>query len=195
MSMPRTEVFNREEVLKKVRDLFWDKGFNGTSMNDLVETTGLNRSSLYNSFGNKMSLYKTVLIQYQNESQTIFQDALMRASNPKEAVHFIFENFIEEILKDFDGKGCFSMNCKAELGRSSESIKDYLSKMQDSQLDFFQSLIQEGQDANFINTNETATHYAHYLFSAFQGLRMTGMLLRDRTKLEHIVANTLKILD
>ncbi len=193
--MPRAEVFNREEVLGKVRDLFWSNGYNGTSMNDLVETTGLNRSSLYNSFGNKLNLYKTVLIQYQAESQDIFQDALKRADNPKQAIQYIFENFIDEIVRDTDGKGCFTMNCKAELGRSNNSLKDYLSKMQDSQLEFFEGLVREGQDARLINTEESALHYAHYLFSAFQGLRMTGMLLRDRSKLEHIVTNTLKILD
>lgn len=193
--MSRSEVFNREEVLEKVRDLFWDKGFNGTSMSDLVEVTGLNRSSIYNSFGNKMALYKTVLIQYQDETQDIFQDALKRANNPKEAVHFIFENYINEILRDLDRKGCFSLNSRAELARSNESIKDYLVKMQNNQLDFFEGLLQEGQDAHFINRDQSAAHYAQYLLNAIQGLKMTGMFLRDRNKLENIIYNTLKILE
>lgn len=192
--MPRTEVFDRPQVLEKVRDLFWDKGFNGTSMNDLVEATGLNRSSLYNSFGNKMALYKMVLIQYQEESQDIFQEALHRAGNPLEAIHFIFENIVDAIMKDMEGKGCFSLNCKTELSRSNASIKEYLEKMQDRSIDFFQGLVQEGQDARLINTSETAEHYAYYLFSVFQGIRMTGILTRNRTKLEHIVKNSLQIL-
>ncbi len=192
--MPRTEVFDRDIVLGKVRDLFWDKGYNATSMNDLVETTGLNRSSLYNSFGNKMTLYKTVLIQYQEESQDHFQEALHRAGNPLEAIHFIFENILNAVLNDPNGKGCFSLNCTAELSRSNASIKDYLEKMYERNIDFFQGLVQEGQDAKLINTIETAEHYAYYLMSVSQGLKMTSILVNHRTKLDHIVRNALKVL-
>lgn len=192
--MARPEVFNREEVLVKARDLFWDKGFNGTSMNDLVETTGLNRSSLYNSFGNKMAIYKTVLIKYQEDSQDIFQNAIQRASNPRDAIQFIFENFISEIIKDTKGKGCFSLNCKAELSRSNLSIKEYLDKMQELSIELFRELIQEGQELGLINKSESAEDYAYYLFSSFQGLRMTGILTRNRDRLEHIVGNTLQVL-
>lgn len=192
--MPRTEVFDREIVLAKVKELFWDKGFNGTSMSDLVAATGLNRSSLYNSFGNKMTLYKTVLIQYQEESQLIFKNALLRATNPLEAIQFIFENFVAEILKDIEGKGCFNINCKVELSRSNAPIKEYLEKMQASNIEFFKGLVQEGQDARLINTLESSEHYAYYLFSAFQGLRVTGILIRNKNMLEQIVSNTLKVL-
>jgi len=192
--MPRTEVFDRPKVLEKVRDLFWNKGYNGTSMQDLVETTGLNRSSFYNSFGNKLTLYKLVLKEYQEASQSIFDEALLRANSPMQAIQFIFENFIDEIINDREGKGCFSMNCKAEMGRSNEEIKSYLEKVQERTIGFFKDLVEEGQHHGIINTNETSEHYAYYLFSAFQGLRMTGMLVRDREKLQHIVGNTMQIL-
>ena len=54
--MPKTEIFNRVDVLDKAAKIFSNKGFNGTSMQDLVDTTGLNRSSIYNSFGSKLDL-------------------------------------------------------------------------------------------------------------------------------------------
>lgn len=193
--MPRIETFNREEVLAKVRNLFWDKGFNGTSMQDLVDVTGLNRSSIYNSFGNKMTLYKTVLIQYQEEIHLFFDDALERGANPKEVIALVFENFIGQILKDVDGKGCFSINCKAELSRHNEGIRNYLEQMQQNDIDFFSNLIQQGQEVQIINMDNSPVKYAEFLFSSFQGLRMTGVLTRNRETLEQIVQNTLKVLD
>lgn len=191
IDMPRTEVFNREVVLTKVRDLFWNKGYNGTSMQDLVETTGLNRSSLYNSFGNKQSLYEMVLKQYQEESKSLFQDALHRADNPRQAIQNIFENALEAMLNDLDSKGCFSLNCKAELSRTGGTVRGLLEHNEAGALKLFKNLVQEGQDHEVINTDSAAEDYAYYLYSAFQGLRMTGMLINDRVTLQKIIDTTM----
>lgn len=193
--MPRPQSFDRKIVLAKARDLFWNKGYNGTSMSDLVVVTGLNRSSIYNSFGKKMDLYKAILIQYQDEDQMMYKDALLRASNPLEAIDFIFQNFIQEILKDSDAKGCFNINSKVELSRSETSISDYLKSMEDDRVDFFKGLVQEAQDARLINTNETPESYAYHLFNTFQGLRTTGMLMRRKEVLQQIVKNSLRVLN
>lgn len=193
--MPRVEVFNREIVLSKVRDLFWNKGYNGTSMQDLVETTGLNRSSLYNSFGNKQSLYEMVLKQYQEASKSLFQDALSRADNPKQAIQNIFENVLEDMMSDTDQKGCFSLNCKAELSRTEGTVRSLLENNEANALKLFKDLVQEGQDHEVINLTSTAEDYAYYLYSAFQGLRMTGMLINDRNKLQKIIDNTIETIN
>lgn len=192
--MARTAHFNRAHILATVSDLFWDKGYQGTSIQDLVAATGLNRSSLYNSFGSKMELYKTVLIQYQDDRQVVFQNSLMRAENPLQALHLVFENFVEIIIKDERGRGCFNLNCKVELSRSNAPIRDYLEKMEASEIDFFRGLVQEGQDAQFVNKRQDATHYAHFLCGALQGLRMTGILIRKRAVLEQIASSTLSVL-
>jgi len=192
--MPRSEDFNREEVLIKARDLFWYKGYNGTTMSDLVTVTGLNRSSIYNSFGNKKALYKTILIQYQEDNELIYTSALVRASNPLEAIHFIFENFVNEIVNDTDGKGCFSINCKIELSRVDAAIRDYLEMMQEHRIDFFKDIIQEGQDAQLINTHQSASQYAYFLYSSFQGVRTTGMFSRNKLILTQVVDNVISVL-
>ena len=76
--MPRTEDFNREEVLGKAKGHLWLKGFNGTSMQDLVDVTGLNRSSIYNSFGSKMELYLQSLKKYQGDNLGILTKPSIR---------------------------------------------------------------------------------------------------------------------
>ena len=66
--MPRVEIFNRDEVLEKAVRLFHNKGYNATSMQDLVDATGLNRSSIYNSFGSKKELYQQSLRAYKEQA-------------------------------------------------------------------------------------------------------------------------------
>tara|TARA_R110001632_G_scaffold201151_1_gene323961 strand:- start:1419 stop:2000 length:582 start_codon:yes stop_codon:yes gene_type:complete len=189
--MPRTEVFNRDLILSKVRVLFWNKGFNGTSMRDLVETTGLNRSSLYNSFGNKQTLYDMVLKKYQDDNNLLFKEALIRADNPRQAIRNIFENILDNMLQDVDQKGCFILNCKAELSRSEPSIRTLLEKNEATELKLLKNLVEEGQDHEVINTDRSPEEYAYYLYSAFQGFRMTGILVNDRTKLQNIIDITI----
>ena len=192
--MPRVEVFDRAQVLEKVKHLFWDKGFNGTSMQDLVDVTGLNRSSLYNSFGNKKALYELVLAQYQEEGNLFFEEALSQKDNAFEAISLVFNALTTSIIKDIEGKGCFNMNCTTELSRTDIGIRAFLTSRQEHTISVFKNLVEKGQQQGVINKDDSADNYGYYLFSAFQGLRMTGMLTRDQQKLKKIVSNILKTL-
>jgi len=193
--MPRVEEFNKDQVLRKAMCLFWEKGYKGTSMQELVDATGLNRSSIYNSFGSKEELYARTLTLYQREGGGIFQKALLKANNPLEAIRIIFESFLPEIIGDEKGKGCFAMNCKAEMGNKDENIQKWLLSQQEYTLSMFEDLIKEGQEQGLINTEETSTGYAYFIFNAFQGYRMTGILIRDPKVLQNIIDNSIKVLE
>ncbi|MEO6684473.1 MAG: helix-turn-helix domain-containing protein, partial [Dyadobacter sp.] len=65
--MARKKEFDPEERMEKARDLFWEKGYNATSMEDLVQTMGLNRGSIYDTYGDKHSLYLQCLGNYAAE--------------------------------------------------------------------------------------------------------------------------------
>ena len=86
--MARTEVFNREDVLQRAKNIFWLKGYNGTSMQDLVDATGLNRSSIYNSFGSKMELYEKTLLKYQEEGAFFRDKAVDKNKNGQQQLQY-----------------------------------------------------------------------------------------------------------
>ncbi len=192
--MPRIEEFDRETVLLKAMNVFWDKGYNGTSMQDLAEVTGLNRSSIYNSFGSKLELYQETLKHYQKNGNARFQKALVRAENPLHAIRLIFESFLPEIIGDDRGKGCFSMNCKAEMGNQNQDLKKWLLDTQENTLDVFQDLIADGQEQGTINKKQDSKTYAYYIFNAFQGFRMTGILIKDKKILQQIINNSIQVI-
>ena len=185
--MPRSEEFNREHAVRQAMNVFWEKGYNGTSMQDLVDATGLNRSSIYNSFGSKHELYKTTLEFYQKESGGLFHKALLNAKNPLGAIRLVFESFLPEILSEGGDRGCYAMNCKSELGNQEGDIRKWLLANQENTLNVFSGLIKEGQEQGIINTKEDSKTYAYYIFNAFQGFRMTGILIKDRTVLQRII--------
>ncbi|MGB5387731.1 MAG: TetR/AcrR family transcriptional regulator [Eudoraea sp.] len=192
--MSRLEEFNREFAVRQAMDVFWEKGYNGTSIQDLVDATGLNRSSIYNSFGSKLKLYKTTLQFYQKESGGLFQKALLNANDPLEAIRLIFESFLPQILSKEGDKGCYAMNCKSEMANQEGDIRKWLLANQENTLDIFNELIKEGQQQKVINAKEDSITYAYFIFNAFQGFRMTGILVKDSKILETIINNTIKVI-
>ncbi|WP_422082516.1 TetR/AcrR family transcriptional regulator [Ulvibacterium sp.] len=192
--MPRIVEFDKEKALKNAMHVFWEKGYNGTSMQDLVDATGLNRSSIYNSFGSKLELYRITLSRYQRETGGIFQKALISAKNPLEAIQLIFEGFLPEITGDKKDKGCFVLNCKAEMGNQDHNVREWLLDTQEQTLSTFQNLIREGQELGIINKRQDCRNYAHFVFNAFQGFRMTGILIKDKKVLQQIIKNTLNVI-
>ena len=162
--MARIAAFDRDTVLLGAMNVFWEKGYNGTSMQDLVQATGLNRSSLYNSFGSKLQLYQDTLKHYQKSSGIYFRRALIKANSPLEAIRLIFEAFLPEIINGSIGKGCYMMNCKAEMANQDRDIKNWLLETQEDTLAVFKELIIDGQEEGTINTVQDSTAYAYHIF-------------------------------
>lgn len=193
--MPKTEVFNRDLVLENATNVFHHKGYNGTSMQDLVDATGLNRSSIYNSFNNKLELYLECLKVYNKKYQKATSNILMKSDNALGAIESLFKLYLKESVTDKDNKGCLIGNCKAEMGNQETHITQFLLSNQDDTLDFLEDLVSQGQKDKVINTNRSANEYALFLFTSLQGFRMTGMLLNDKEKLQGIIntiINTIK---
>lgn len=192
--MPRLEEFNREHAVRQAMNVFWEKGYNGTSMQDLVDATGLNRSSIYNSFGSKKELYQSTLEFYQKESGVLFHKALLNAKDPLGAIRLVFESFLPQITSKEGDRGCYAMNCKSELGNQEGDVRKWLLANQENTVEIFNGLIIEGQEQGIINSKEDSRTYAYFIFNAFQGFRMSGILIKDRKVLEKIINNTLKVI-
>lgn len=190
--MPKTETFNRDTVLIKATEVFQDKGYNATSMQDLVDVTGLNRSSIYNSFVSKLNLYLECLQSYESKFNRDTSSVLLKATNPLNAIELIFDLYIKIISSEKYDKGCFIGNCKSEMANHEKSITNFLEGNQNRMLILLEDLISKGQDDALINTKQSPKDYALYLYSSLQGFRMTGILITERTKLKSIVNSILQ---
>ncbi len=194
LKMPKTETFNRNQVLQKATEVFHKKGYNGTSMQDLVDATSLNRSSIYNSFGSKLNMFLEVLSHYQSFHNTNFNQGLANSYNAKEAIETIFELNLNEIVNDNDRKGCMIVNCKSEMVNQEVLIKSFMEKNQDRMIAMLEDIVSKGQMEKIFNKNQTANQYALYLFSSIQGLRMTGILNKNKEDLINLINTVLKVL-
>lgn len=123
--MPRHKQFDPEDVLLKAMGLFWNKGYNGTSMEDLVQVMGINRASLYSTYGDKHDLFLKALECYRQKTLRP-QIAQMCESGDILA-------YLENLLRPADLNapcveggpltlGCFVANCVTEIGSSDPEI-------------------------------------------------------------------------
>lgn len=192
--MPKSVLFNRDEVLRRVTQLFWTKGYNGTSMQDLVDVTGLNRSSIYNSFGDKHNLYEESLRFYQHLQQQRLSGYLDKSESPKKRIKNLFEGVYHDIVNQKDVKGCFMSNCTTELANTDPDVQVFLLRNKETMMQMFIELIQEGQELGEIGSTKNPHELAAFLFSSLQGLRVTGMLENKSSEIRGIIDQTLAVL-
>ncbi|MEO9870260.1 TetR/AcrR family transcriptional regulator [Ekhidna sp.] len=189
--MPKSVLFDKANVMSKVTDLFWRKGYNGTSMQDLVDVTGLNRSSFYNSFGDKFSLFEESLKYYQEIQMKNLNETFSEAKSPKEAIISLFEGIQEEVTSGKENKGCFLSNCTSELSIENQTIRNFLIDNKDQVVNSFKTLIEQAQEEGEINFSKNADTLALYLFSSLHGLRITSMIDPDIQGVTEEILNSL----
>lgn len=93
-TMPRVKQFDEQEVLKKAMDLFWKQGYNATSIQDLVDYLGINRASLYDTFGGKKELFDKALDRYIQENNKMQKEYLAQEGPVRRVLKNMLENMI-----------------------------------------------------------------------------------------------------
>jgi TetR/AcrR family transcriptional repressor of nem operon len=108
--------FDRQEVLCKAMELFWEQGYEATGMAQLVEHVGIGRQSLYNTFRDKHSLFLEALEAYEREFLQRFIEVLEGPGSPLDNVRQVFRMW-EQMAQSGELKGCLYASASASLGR------------------------------------------------------------------------------
>ncbi|MDO6430049.1 TetR/AcrR family transcriptional regulator [Flavitalea sp. BT771] len=192
--MARTKDFDESEVLAKAIELFWQKGYNGTSMQDLVDTLGISRSSLYDTFGDKHQLYLKALESYR-QTQAAIRDQILSASVPaKVAIRQLLDLIIFEMIRDKQHKGCFLINSAVETASHDKDTNAIICE-NDVQLEnAFYEVIKRGQSNREISSKQNPRALARFLFNTIAGLRVTGKSAIDKAAFEDIINLTMSVL-
>lgn len=191
--MPRAKEFDPDEVLEQAMELFWEQGFEATSAQDLVDCTGLNRSSLYNTFGSKQELYLAALDRYRRQDPDSFAQLLEREDTARDAVQRILEDAIPKGSENT--RGCFVANATVERAHCDEQthqrVCETLSQMQKG----FRTVLEHGQANGEIPGKKDAQALARFLSNTYFGLQTMAKLELPRETFEDIVEVALRALE
>jgi len=111
-------------VLDAVVALFWEKGFEATSVADIVEATGLNKSSLYNAFGSKEALFALAVDRYLDIRGTMIADMLIEGSGGIDDLEMFIGFMEQEATSETGRQGCLAVNTSTELGLRDDDVAE-----------------------------------------------------------------------
>lgn len=193
--MARTKDFDQDQVLAKAVSLFWEKGYNGTSMQELVDYLGISRSSLYDTYGDKHSLYLKALEYYQNTSGNQICSIATNATNAKDAIRQLLEFLTASLLSDSQHKGCFMVNAEVEVAPQDTQVKDIICKNEQQIEEAFYNLIHKGQQSGQIAHKQDARALARFVLNSIKGMRVSAKSTTDPTYFDDIIQATLLALE
>lgn len=192
--MARHKAFDRDVVLGKAMQVFWEKGYEATSMQDLVEAMGINRGSLYDTFQDKRQLFLAAIAHY---SETLIKQATDRLQTPgaaKQAIVDYFEDLVNCIVNSPSCRGCLMTNSIVGFGdhdpEIAASLKKTLMKLEDG---FYAALVR-ARDRKELTSSQDLRTLARYLTASAQGLQVLSKVDPDPHSLRDIVGTILTVL-
>ena len=192
--MGRTKQFNPQAVLEDAMHLFWERGFHSTSMQNLVDHLGVNRQSIYDTFGGKHELFEAALERYR-EVQALPMRRALEADGPLgDVLRHWFRDMIAEMLKK-NGKGCLLVNTATELAEQDDVIFGVCSANARQLEATFSGLLVRAQQAGDIPADRAVIPLARFLVSTINGLAVTAKATRDPEVLNDVVEVALSALD
>jgi len=185
--MARPREFEAEAVLEQATRVFWTRGFEHSSLDDLCAATGLNRSSLYAAFGDKRALYLKSLARYEEGSVARIRKAFEDRS-PRAGLRAFLAGLIDAIVAGPGRRGCFIGNCAAEMARLDRAAAARVKQSLDR--------IEQTFHAAFANGGvRDARARARFITAGVQGLRLYGKANPDREALEDVADQLMHCLD
>lgn len=170
--MGRPKAFDEDAVLEKAVNLFWCRGYEATSVQDLVDGLGINRASLYDTYGDKHELYVKALEKYRNTEQSGLCRHLEQAKPALDLLRDLFATGIQNSLADPDYKGCFMVNSAIELAAHDQTIGRIVTDNQRVFAAHLEQVIERGRQEGTISQSHSAADLATFLFNTYTGIKV-----------------------
>ncbi|MGW0815996.1 TetR/AcrR family transcriptional regulator [Streptomyces viridiviolaceus] len=194
--MARTKEFDPDAALRAALELFWRRGFEATSMSDLVAHLGIGRASIYATFGNKRELYLKALERYE---QGLLPDMLQELARPGPAlpgVRALVRRYAAEATADdLRGRGCFVTNTAAELAPHDPAAARRVERNWDQLEAVLHSALARARSQGELPADRDPLALARMLLVLLQGLRVVGKASADPARVRDATEQALALLD
>ncbi|MBN3523002.1 TetR/AcrR family transcriptional regulator [Paenibacillus apiarius] len=192
--MARTREFDEEQVLDAAMQLFWEKGYEATSLSDLTSRMGIQRPSIYSAFGDKKELFEAALRRYTMSRASEVRARLQSHPSVKEAFSTFFAGVIAEEYAEDRSRGCFCINTMVELAPHDEKFEILTREHQMYLAVIFQETIERGIQSGELEAHTDAKSLAQALIVALIGLTVMMKSRPQRSFVDNAIATALTLL-
>ena len=194
--MPRPKSFDENELLVRALMLFWEKGYQKTSMKDLEVLFGLTAPSIYHTFGNKQDLFVVALDQYVKDViEYRIAEYLGKSSNPIDDIEAFLRSAIGYLVKGKPRFGCLLTNTSIEIHYLVENVSQVIQKGLDRlKLAFFNELVR-AKETGYLGSEKNPKDLAVTLFTSYQGILVLARLNTSDKELGKMIDSLIRTLE
>jgi len=190
----RTREFDEGKVLDAAMQLFWEKGYEATSLSDLTSRMGIQRPSIYAAFGDKKELFETALRKYMMSRASETRDKLQSHSSVKEAFAAFFADVVAEEYAGDCSRGCFCINTMVELAPHDEKFEILTREHQMYLSVIFQETIERGIQSGELDAHIEAKALSQALIISLIGLTVMLKSRPQQSFIDNAIRTTLALL-
>ena len=187
--------FDPEKAIDAAVEVFWRKGYESTSMTDLLEAMKLSKSSLYQTFGSKQQLFERCLSRYADRLSAEMANDLKEAKSGRSFIEDTFGGVADTAQQPEGAKGCLIANSANEFGQREPALAVPVSDGLNRFARIFTDAIVKAQAEGSISADADPRALGNYLIGTMNGLRTMIKAGADRRSAKGMVTLILKALN
>ena len=189
--MGRPREFSEAEALDAAMRVFWEKGYEGASLDNLTRAMGINRSSLYSTFGDKEALFRRVVGRYGQGPMSFLQDALNQRT-ARGVIESLLHGTVSFLSDSSHPKGCLTLQGGLTCGTGSEQVKQVLIDWRKNGLAQLQKRLQQARSEGDLPRSVDPGPLARYVFILVNGLGVQAVNGATSTEMKAAIDVALK---
>jgi TetR/AcrR family transcriptional regulator, transcriptional repressor for nem operon len=193
--MAGKKAFDPQQVLGKAMNAFWERGYEGLSVEDLVQSTGIGRGSLYGTFDDKHSLYLAALEQYIAAARAQTTALLNQTGTLQELLEQLFQTQVDALLSDPARRGCFLVNASLEMAPHDPEVNVLVQSAHQELEEGLYRLLIKAQVGGELSWRHDCHQLARFLVATLVGIRVLARVQQDRRVLLDVVKTALSVFD
>jgi AcrR family transcriptional regulator len=189
----RPRAYDPQVAIARAAEVFWKAGYAGTSLDDLVAATGMNRPSLYAAFGDKRDLYLKTLEYYRDEGRALAREAL--AGSPK--LRVFLKRFYDKALDLYlagGPRGCFSIGTAATVAAVDDGVRAFLADSMRTTDSFLKHQIEKAREQGEIPRDADPVALAYLATATLHTLAIRSRAGLPRKELDALVKAAIDVI-
>lgn len=187
----RPQKFKNKDALQQAIEVFWDQGYEGTSLSNLTSALNMNRPSIYAAFGNKEQFFNLCLQTYMKE-QLAFIDEAIQQSTLSEVIETLFSKQIDLLTEN--KRGCMLVQAALSCGEDTQAIKDELTEQRKLLEGKLRKRFQLAQLKKDLASADSPSVAAKYLTTIYHGISVQAASGATKKELIEVAKLAKKVL-
>lgn len=189
----RPKEFDEKRALQRAMDVFWTHGYEATSVQDLVDAMGINRASMYDTFGDKHALFTAAVEHYGATAVGGMEETLAAEGSPLKNIHRLLLRMADP-AGDGRCRGCLTTNTAVELAPHDAEAREVVKRLLGRTERALRKALQRAIDRGELSSDADIPTLARFLLVVVQGIVVLGKMGASRGALRDVVSVTCSVL-